>query len=74
MAEKLPHILNMETQEKKKCAHPSCNCVAREGSEYCSEYCETEGKVTKVTCNCGHMGCSLMAAGGSMPLESERVG
>ncbi len=47
--------LGMETQ--KKCAHPSCQCAARQGSDYCSTYCEGEAKTADILCNCGHPGC-----------------
>jgi hypothetical protein len=43
---------------KQKCAHPSCQCEAREGSEYCSTYCEGEAKTSDILCGCGHVGCS----------------
>ena len=46
---------------KKKCAHPSCKCMAREGSDYCSTYCEGAGKTPDLECNCGHPGCSSTA-------------
>jgi hypothetical protein len=28
--------------ESKKCAHPSCRCMAKKDSNYCSTYCEGE--------------------------------
>jgi hypothetical protein len=40
---------------EEKCAHPACNCQAREGSQYCSEYCETAQGETD--CGCGHPDC-----------------
>jgi hypothetical protein len=43
---------------KKKCAHPSCHCEARDGSDYCSTYCEGEGGTADITCNCGHPACA----------------
>lgn len=48
-------------EKEKKCAHPSCQCQAREGSDYCSTYCEGAGKTSEIQCNCGHPGCSLTA-------------
>jgi hypothetical protein len=45
----------------KKCAHPGCNCAARENSDYCSTYCEGAGKTTEIQCGCGHPGCSSTA-------------
>jgi hypothetical protein len=44
--------------ERKKCAHPVCNCPAREGSDYCSTYCEGEAHTADVDCLCGHPGCA----------------
>ncbi len=44
--------------DAKKCKHPSCNCQAREGSDYCSTYCETAGTTNEIGCNCGHPGCA----------------
>lgn len=45
--------------EDKKCSHPACNCQAKEGSDYCSPYCESAGGTTEIQCNCGHPECSL---------------
>jgi hypothetical protein len=42
----------------KKCAHPACQCPAKEGSEYCSTYCEGVGKKPDIDCKCGHPDCS----------------
>jgi len=51
----------------KKCAHPSCNCQAKEGSKYCSTYCEGAGKTTEIQCNCGHSACVAQGITGSQP-------
>jgi hypothetical protein len=45
----------------KKCAHPSCNCQAKEDSDYCSTYCAGAGKMTEIGCSCGHAACSVGA-------------
>lgn len=45
--------------DTKKCAHPACNCMAREGDSYCSPYCEAAKDTTEISCNCGHTGCEL---------------
>lgn len=45
--------------EPKKCAHPSCQCMAPEGSEYCSTYCHDAKDTLELSCNCGHPGCEL---------------
>jgi hypothetical protein len=42
----------------EKCAHPSCACPAKQGSKYCSTYCEGEAKTVDIICSCGHPGCS----------------
>jgi hypothetical protein len=44
--------------ENQKCAHPACNCMARQGDKYCSTYCHDAGQTTELMCNCGHPGCS----------------
>src|SRR3954447_9870312 len=44
--------------DDKNCARPACSCQAREGSNYCSTYCEGAGKTPEITCQCGHPGCS----------------
>ncbi len=44
--------------QNKKCAHPSCNCQAKEGSDFCSSYCEGAGKTPDIHCTCGHPECS----------------
>lgn len=41
----------------EKCAHPSCHCMARPDSKYCSAYCEGEAKTADIICNCGHDAC-----------------
>jgi hypothetical protein len=42
---------------ENKCAHPACNCEAREGEDYCSNYCQDAGSLTELACNCPHPGC-----------------
>lgn len=44
--------------EQKKCAHPSCNCPAADGSKYCSDYCKKAAGMTELHCNCRHAGCT----------------
>jgi hypothetical protein len=41
----------------KKCANPTCNCVADAGAKYCSAHCEGVGNTTELVCHCGHPGC-----------------
>jgi hypothetical protein len=45
--------------DKKKCAHPACNCMAARDSKYCSPYCEGAKDTTELSCNCGHSGCGI---------------
>lgn len=47
--------------ELKKCAHPTCNCIAPEGEKYCSQYCQDAGGTLELSCNCNHPGCALEA-------------
>jgi hypothetical protein len=47
--------------DQKKCAHPSCTCTPPNGEKYCSTYCHDAGKITELSCNCGHAGCAEMA-------------
>jgi hypothetical protein len=49
----------MTGNARQMCAHPSCNCIAAEGSRYCSPYCEAARDTTEISCNCGHQGCEL---------------
>ena len=42
----------------KKCKHSACSCMAREGSDYCSQYCEDSKGTTSLNCHCPHDGCS----------------
>lgn len=43
--------------DTKKCAHPSCHCQAKQGSDYCSTWCEGEAKTPDILCSCGHPAC-----------------
>ena len=43
--------------ETKKCAHPPCNCPAKEGSRYCGAYCEGATDTAEIVCSCGHPAC-----------------
>ena len=56
--------------EKKKCAHPACNCIPADGGKYCSQYCEDASGTMEISCNCGHEGCALAAAAGGAPVEA----
>ena len=47
----------MATETNKKCAHPACQCMAAQGSKYCSDYCHDAGDTMEIRCNCGHPGC-----------------
>lgn len=41
----------------KKCAHPSCSCMAASDSKYCSTQCAAMEKTPDVECSCPHAGC-----------------
>ncbi len=45
------------TDERKKCAHTPCTCIAPEGQKYCSTNCEDSVGTTTLKCDCGHPGC-----------------
>ena len=50
----------MEHQRNQEfCAHTGCNCTRREGSKYCSQYCEDAGTTLELACNCQHAGCGV---------------
>lgn len=49
-------------ENKKKCAHPSCSCEPKEGSDYCGTYCEGEAETSDIICSCNHAGCVEEAA------------
>lgn len=42
-----------------KCAHVTCDCPARQGEKYCSEYCEDAHKagIMEIGCGCEHEAC-----------------
>ena len=46
------------TTKSEKCAHPICNCSPQPGSDFCSAYCEGEGEIDDIVCNCGHSDCA----------------
>lgn len=56
--------------EKKKCAHPACNCVPPDGKKYCSQYCSDAGNTMEIACNCGHAGCATTATAGAAPVQA----
>lgn len=43
--------------DTKKCKHAGCTCMAREGSDFCSEFCEDAKDTTTLACDCPHSGC-----------------
>jgi len=49
----------MPNAEKKKCAHPACQCTVAHDKKYCSQRCEDSGDEVEISCDCGHPGCSL---------------
>jgi hypothetical protein len=46
-----------EQQGDRKCAHEGCECMARPGNKYCSDYCQRAGHMTELHCNCQHPEC-----------------
>jgi hypothetical protein len=40
------------------CAHPGCECPVEKGQRYCSDYCESLGKLPSIACECGHSECA----------------
>ncbi len=51
----------MVTETKPECAHPACDCIAKDGSDYCSESCKDAGDLTEISCKCGHAECATQA-------------
>jgi len=49
------------TETNKECAHSACGCLAGSGGDYCSESCKDAGKLTEISCKCGHPGCATKA-------------
>ena len=39
------------------CAHTTCTCEAREGLEYCSDWCSAHASDEE--CHCHHPGCEV---------------
>ena len=60
----------MEHQQNHDlCAHRGCHCARREGSKYCSQYCQDAGDTLELACNCQHPGCGVE---GTLMPEDER--
>jgi hypothetical protein len=54
----------------KTCAHPPCECLVDERSEfgkYCSSWCQTAKDTPELKCDCGHPGCAEDPAVGWPP-------
>ena len=41
------------SEDQKSCAHPACDCVPEEGSNYCGEYCAEAEKAHVLEIGCG---------------------
>ena len=52
----------MAEEEKKKCAHPACNCPVEKGKKYCSDYCHDAAGTLEISCNCRHGECETETA------------
>ncbi len=46
------------SNEVEKCAHKICQCQARKGDKYCSQFCADSKGVTTLQCDCGHPSCT----------------
>lgn len=48
-------------QDRDKCEHGPCQCLAMSDTDYCGVYCENAAKTgeIEIACNCGHPGCEL---------------
>lgn len=46
-------------ETENKCAHAVCDCAAKDGNKFCSEYCEDAEKaaVMEIGCGCEHPPC-----------------
>jgi hypothetical protein len=55
----------MQIDQSKKCTHKPCRCLAEEGGDYCSTYCEDAAAggrhEARDGCGCGHPGCVPVA-------------
>jgi hypothetical protein len=51
--------------QKKKCAHPACNCLVEQNQKYCSDYCHDSGSKIEIACNCHHAACEAGAGAGA---------
>lgn len=51
--------LQMENQEKTKCAHIPCLCGVAPGQKYCGEACRDGSEEVEIACQCGHVDCPL---------------
>lgn len=47
----------------KNCAHSICTCKAKEGSKYCSQFCEDAAGTTTIACDCPCGTCGGHASG-----------
>lgn len=52
----------MADPQKKKCAHPACDCLVEKGNKYCSQYCKDAAGTMEISCNCRHAECGMQTA------------
>ena len=45
-----------------KCQHENCDCDARQGDRWCSDYCQIATESAAGLCGCGHLDCEKMTA------------
>jgi hypothetical protein len=48
-----------KAEDREKCAHGPCTCMASGDEDYCSSACENAAAVggTEIRCSCGHPDC-----------------
>lgn len=50
----------MTTNERNKCAHVPCQCLAQVGGKYCGQSCKEAGsEEVEIACQCDHGTCPL---------------
>jgi hypothetical protein len=60
------------TTQTDKCMHPSCNCPAMAGADYCSDECIRNKDDLESGCQCGHPECqtTVLPAGAAEPRKA----
>ena len=58
----------MPFSQVRKCAHPGCQCLVSETTEYCSDYCKLTGE--DEYCGCAHTSCNTRFAQSAQPQQA----